>query len=61
MKQCAKCQTDKLTTAFYANPNTHDKIGAYCKECQKAVSNRHDPKYHKESEYFTWDENNATI
>ncbi len=61
MKQCAKCLEPKETTSFYNHPNTIDKLNPYCKSCQKAISNRHDPKYRKEAKYFEWDVNNVTI
>jgi hypothetical protein len=61
MKQCAKCKEVKDIVYFYKHNNTKDKLNPYCKECQKAVSNRHHPKYNKQSMYFEWDVKNVTI
>jgi hypothetical protein len=60
-KQCSRCKVVQPTTNYYKNPNTADKIGAYCKQCQKAVSNRHDRQYQKQVVYFEWDVKNVTI
>ena len=61
MKQCVKCKQVKQYNQFYKHPHGELKLNPYCKECQKAISNRHHPKYNKQSMYFEWDNNNVTI
>jgi len=60
-KQCSRCKVVQPTTNYYKHPHGELKLNPYCKECQKAVSNRHHPKYNKQSMYFEWDVKNVTI
>lgn len=37
MKRCTHCQQEKPDEAFYAQANTKDRLGSWCKACMKTL------------------------
>jgi hypothetical protein len=36
VKSCKTCQEEKPTSEFYTHPQTRDRLGQHCKDCQRA-------------------------